>query len=138
MEERHQSLAPAGNSGAGTGSSPPACLSGCEGEMAAGHRKQAEAAPAQQLPSPDTDLSAAVLIGSVGHCSWDFLPHKALPMPCQPACGGWATTLPTSPWHGTAWRAAVPWGEGKIQPRPGPAGFMLLVGVRVLPQAGFP
>lgn len=101
--------------------------------MAAGHRKQAEAAPAQQLPSPATDLSAAVLIGSVGRCSWGFLPRKALPMPRQPLRLGHHPPHQPLAWHSTAWR-----GEGRRQPGPGPAGFIVVEGVRVLPWAGFP
>lgn len=112
----------------------PARLAGCDGEMAAGHGKQAEAAPAQQLPSPcrrplssrADRLHRALQLG--------FLPCKALPTPRRPFA--WATILPTSPWHsmeggGPARRGKEP-GKG-----PGPAAFLVLGAAGALPWDGF-
>lgn len=87
---------------------------------------------------PATDLSAAALIGSAGRCSWGFLPHKALLTPRQPLRLGHHPPHQPLAWHGMARWAAVPQGEGKSQPGLGPAGFIVLRGVRVLPWAGFP
>lgn len=139
-KERHQALALAGNSGAGTGSELSACpfWLAAEGRWRQGTENSLTQLQLSSCLPPATDLSAAVLIGSVGRCSWGFLPRKALLVPHQPLRLGHHPPHQPLAWHGTARRAAVPQGVRRSQPGPGLAGFIALGGVGLLPSAGFP
>lgn len=134
-KERHQSLALAGNSGAGTGSQLSACPGwlAVKGRWQQGTENRLRRLQLSSCLPPATDLSAAALIGSVGCCSWGFLPRKALLTPRQPLRLGHHPPHQPLAWHSTLRRR-----EGKSQPGPDPAGLIVLRGVGVLPRAGFP